>query len=126
MEKKRILVVEDDARLADLVREYLAGQGFDVQVAADGEAGLQQLSNEPDLILLDIMLPKMDGLTLMGKIREHGPWGAKVPILIISNLNPETDDILKATATHSPAFYLVKAEFSLEEIAERVKTALHF
>ncbi len=124
MGKKRILVVEDDVELAGLLREHLEGVGFEIHVAADGEAGLQQLKNEPDLILLDIMLPKMDGLTLMGKIREQGKWGAKVPILIISNLNPESDDILKATATHSPMFYLVKAEFSLGEIVGRIKTAL--
>lgn len=120
---RRILLVEDDAQLSTLIREHLQ-QRFSVTIAADGEVGLHALSEQPDLILLDMMLPKIDGFELMKRIREKGEWGQQVPIIIVSNLSPDTNEILKVSAAYTPAFYLVKADLSLDEITEKVNTAL--
>jgi DNA-binding response OmpR family regulator len=124
MDTKKILIIEDDPHLSDLMKGHLGAMGFEIETAADGEQGIQALEHAPDLILLDVMLPKTDGLTILRMIREKGTWGAKVPIIIVSNLNPDTDEILRSTAMYAPAYYLVKAELSLEEMAGKVRTAL--
>lgn len=124
MDTKKILIIEDDPHLSQLMRGHLEAMGFTVEVAMDGEQGIEALERAPDLILLDIMLPKMDGLTILKMIREKGDWGAKVPIIIVSNLNPDTDEILKSTAMYTPAYYLVKAELSLQEMTDKVRGAL--
>lgn len=124
MDKKRILVVEDDAVLASLLYEKLISEGFEVEVAPDGEKGLKAIEKEPDLIMLDIMLPKMDGLTLMKMIREKSKWGARVPIIITSNLSPDDSKVIDSVVAHSPIFYLVKADYSLEDIVEKAKEVL--
>lgn len=120
---RRILLVEDDAQLSTLIREHLQ-QRFSVTIASDGEVGLRALVEQPDLILLDMMLPKIDGSELMKLIREKGEWGQQVPIIIVSNLSPDTNEILKVSAAYTPAFYLVKADLSLDQITEKVNTAL--
>lgn len=124
MDTKKILIIEDDPHLSALMKGHLEAMGFEVEVAADGEEGIKALSHESDLILLDIMLPKTDGLTILKMIREKDAWGAKVPVIIVSNLNPDSDEILKSTATYTPAYYLVKAELSLQEMAAKVRSAL--
>lgn len=124
MDTKKILIIEDDPHLSELMREHLEAMDFTVEVALDGEQGMKALEHAPDLILLDLMLPKTDGLTLLKLIREKGDWGAKVPVIIVSNLNPDTNEILKSTALYAPAYYLVKAELSLQEMAGKVKSAL--
>lgn len=122
--KKRILVIEDDVALSKQMQEKLDEEGFDVQIALDGEQAEHMIGSTPDLILLDIMLPKKDGLALLKQVREQGEWGSRVPVILITNLNPDTDDILKATMAYNPAFYLVKAELSLTEIVNRVRSVL--
>ena len=123
MIKKLILVVEDDTVSASLLSDKLVSAGFEAEVAIDGEKGLEATKKKPDLILLDIMLPKMDGLTLMKAIREGGEWGAQVPIIITSNLSPD-DEAIDKVATYSPVFYLMKAEHSLDDIVEKTKEVL--
>lgn len=124
MDKKHILVVEDDNTLASLLSERLMSAGFEVEIATDGEAGLQAALKKPDLILLDILLPKQDGFAVMKTIREKDEWGARVPIVIASNLNPDDDKVINSVATYSPVFYLIKSEHSLGDIIEKIKDIL--
>jgi DNA-binding response OmpR family regulator len=121
---KRVLIVEDDTNLSHLMKEQLDSAGFTANVAANGEAGMRAVESKPDLILLDIMLPKMNGLELMKYIREKDDWGKKVPIIIISNLTPDTADIIDSVATYEPVYYLVKADFALTELSEKVQDIL--
>ncbi len=123
MTKKHILVVEDDTVSASLLSDKLVSAGFEVEVAADGEQGLEATKNKPDLILLDILLPKMDGMALMKALREGGEWGAQVPIIITSNLSPD-DGAINKVATYAPVFYLMKAEHSLDDVVEKTKEIL--
>jgi DNA-binding response OmpR family regulator len=124
MDKKRILIIEDDEALASLLSEQLRSEGFDVEMAADGETGLEAAKKKPDLILLDILLPKRDGFSVMKTIREKDEWGATVPIVIASNLNPDDDKAINTVATYAPAFYLVKSEHSLTDIVQKIKDTL--
>lgn len=124
MNSNRVLIIEDDKKISAFIQEHLAGLGYRVETAFDGNEGLAALSSEPNLILLDIMLPNVSGLEIMKAARKQGGWGEKVPIIIISNLSPESDEILKASAAYSPMYYLVKSDFSLQEIARKVKEAL--
>ena len=78
---RNILVVEDDKNISDLIHMYLVKEGFDVRIAGDGGKALEEFQKkEPDLILLDIMLPVMDGWAVCAKIRET----SKVPIIMLT------------------------------------------
>jgi len=118
-EAKRILVIEDEAHMAEGLKLNLSLKGHDVQVATDGLAGLELWREwRPDLIVLDIMLPVMDGLTVLQNIRLEDE---RLPILILS-ARGETDD-RKAGFSHGVDDYLAKP-FDLEEFLLRVERLL--
>jgi len=124
-EKKTILIVEDEPALLNIYTKGLTLEGFNVLRASNGEEGMKiALHNKPNLILLDILMPVMDGLTMMKKLREKNIWGKKVLIIIISNLSTRQERITKAVTKYKPAGYLVKANCSLQEIAEKIKEQL--
>lgn len=119
----KILIVEDDAILLKVYKKKLELEGYTVTIAFDGEEGLSQaLQVHPDLILLDLMMPKMDGMTVMQKLREDA-WGHKVPIIILTNLSPN-DFTDKRVYKDQPAYYLVKADNTPEEVVEKVNEVL--
>lgn len=125
---KKILVieeVEDDASLRNVLRDKLDHEGFHVLEAKDGEEGLAMaLSEHPDLILLDIIMPKMDGMTMMKKLREANEWGKSVPIILLTNLSADDDKINKAITENEPAYYLVKANYAIGDLVEKIKERL--
>ena len=121
-EAKKILVVDDEPVLADLLRTKLSQKGFNVVEAHDGEEGLNMaLQEHPDFILLDVVMPKVDGLTMLKRLRED-EWGYNVPVLILSNLN--TTEAVKKLQSGGAFDYLVKIDYTLEELAEIVKKKL--
>ena len=124
MEKKQILIVEDDDVIASLLAEQLLSAGFAVEIAKDAEAGLHAAKKKPDLVVLDILLPKQDGFSVMKTIREQDDWGARVPIVIASNLSPDDNTAINNVAAYSPVFYLIKSEHSLADIAQKIKDTL--
>lgn len=124
MNRKRILIIEDDQNLAGLMQDEFNEREFSVEIARDGEEGMRMIETHPDLILLDIMLPKESGLTVLARIRESGRWGTDVPVIIVSNLNPDSDEILRASAAYTPMYYLVKADLSLAELYVKARKAL--
>ena len=93
-------------------------------MALTGEAGVQALDRKPDIILLDIMLPQVNGLELMKRTREKDEWGKSVPIVIISNLTPDSAEIIDSVAAYEPVYYIVKADFSLADLVEKVNDIL--
>ncbi len=121
---KRILIVEDDQNLSKLMKEQLESASYTVEIALTGEAGVQALEHKPDIILLDIMLPQVNGLELMKRTREKDEWGKGVPIVIISNLTPDSAEIIDAVASYEPVYYIVKADFSLADLVEKVHDIL--
>ena len=123
-EKYKIAVIEDEEVMAKPLAEELEDAGFDVVQASDGKVGLQMvLKEEPDLILLDIVMPNMDGMTMMHMLRASGEFGAHVPIVLLTNLNVD-DKIIGNITKDEPAYYLVKAEYSLADVIAKVKTCL--
>lgn len=115
----RILLVEDEARLAAIVRQALREQGYAVDVAGDGEIGLKFALTEPyDLIILDILLPKRDGLSVCREVRRHG---LVTPILMLTARDSIED---RVTGLDSGADdYLIKP-FALQELLARVRALL--
>lgn len=121
--RKTVLIIEDEEGIRVSLRDALAGEGYATLEAADGEAGLASaLQGHPDLILLDLMLPKMDGLTLLENLR-NDPWGASAPVIVITNLNAD-DTVMKRIAKTEPAYYLIKPNWKLADIIEKVKGIL--
>ncbi|MFH1781967.1 MAG: response regulator [Patescibacteria group bacterium] len=122
--KKKILIVEDEPSLRSALRDKIKDQGFEVFTGANGKEGLKQaIKNKPDLILLDIIMPKVDGVTMLKKLREESKWGKEVPVVILTNLGAD-DEIVKDCLETKPVYYLIKSEVSLEEVIERIKMYL--
>ena len=118
---KKILVIEDEATISLSLSENLIEAGFEVIESTDGIDGLAKaLSIHPDLILLDILMPKMDGLTMLEKLRRDA-WGKTVPVMILTNLNDATN---VAAAIDSVNEYLVKVDWKVEDIIKRIKEKL--
>lgn len=118
--KGHILVIEDEGLLAEVLLKKLKARGYGAKVAKDGEEGLAILrQGEIDLVLLDMMMPKMNGYEVLEKIREEK---MTVPVIIISN-SGQPVDIEKAMALGAND-YIVKADLDPEEIASKVKKAL--
>ena len=119
MEKKKILIVEDDGAVRELYAEVLRDEGFGVEEAVDGQTGLAKiLENSYDLILLDIMLPRFDGLSILKTIKKKG--GLKdIPIILLTNLGRES--IIKEGFALGANGYLIKSEHTPEQIVNEVK-----
>ncbi len=117
--KKTIVLVEDDQFLSSMYAERLGMEGFHVKTAADGAAGLKLVSEAPpDLVLLDILLPEMDGLTVLKRLRGNAAT-AKTPVIMLTNLS-QPEEIKQATDLGA-IDYLVKAHFIPSEVVEKVK-----
>ena len=114
----RALVVEDDPNIVDLIRSNLAVRGFDTVVSADGTRALQLLeTEEPDIVLLDLMLPEVDGFELCRRIREQ----SSVAIIVVSARGGERD---KVTALNVGADDYMTKPFSIEELLARITATL--
>ncbi len=118
---KKILSIEDDTIIGAALAENLKQAGFEVERAKDGETGLAiALKDHPDLILLDILLPKMDGLTVLNKLRQDS-WGKNVPVIVLSNLS-EPENVAATIDTVSE--YLVKVDWNIDDVVKRIKEKL--
>jgi len=117
-------MVEDDVAMREIVVHKLTTNGFDVKEAEDGQEGVDLIIKEkPDLVLLDLMLPEMDGFKVLEIIRKHeDPKVANTPVIVLSNLW-SNKDILKTKALNVQA-YLVKAYFTTEEILTKINEVL--
>lgn len=123
VDKKTILIVEDDLPTLKSVSGELENCGYAVLEAEDGERGLKlALKEKPDLILLDILLPKMDGREVMKKLREN-EWGKTALVIFLTNLTAD-DSIIKEIIKTEPAYYLIKPNWTLADIMEKVKEVL--
>ncbi len=123
--KNTILVVEDEAVLRQTLTDNLVDAGFNVLQAEDGVEGLlKAISSHPDLILLDILMPRMDGLTMMQKLRAQDEYGKKVPIILLTVLSPDEEKVMKRVTEDEPAYYLVKTNWKISDVIEKIKERL--
>ncbi len=121
--KKTILLVEDDIALRNVLIEKLTDEGFNLISAENGEVGLEKaVASRPDLILMDIFMPKMDGITMLSKLRRADAWGKHVHVIVLSN---STDAQTIATATGFGATdFLIKSEWGLDPLVARIRERL--
>ena len=123
--QQKVLVVEDDLSVLRALVEKLTREGFSVFQAKDGKEGLATaLRERPDIILLDILMPVMDGPTMMTKLRQNSRWGKKVPIILLTNLSNAEMNIVKAVIEAEPAYYLVKSNWSMAAVVKKMKEVL--
>ncbi|MCK5413035.1 MAG: response regulator [Candidatus Pacebacteria bacterium] len=119
--KKKILIIEDEATLQKALSDMLIKEGYEVVSAIDGLIGLDLARSEnPDLILLDIILPGMDGFDVLRNIKQKD--NSEVPVIILTNLS-DLDDIQKALDIGATT-YLVKADFHLADVLKKVEEVL--
>ena len=119
---KKILIIEDEVALADAMKVGLSDAGYAAETAYDGEEGLAKAKSLlPDLILLDLMLPKKDGMAVLKELRQETAT-AEIPVMILSQLS-DTEKISEGVSL-GVVGYLVKVDFSLAEVVERVKKVL--
>ncbi|OGE06377.1 hypothetical protein A3I53_00760 [Candidatus Curtissbacteria bacterium RIFCSPLOWO2_02_FULL_40_13b] len=120
---KTILLIEDDGILIDMYRKLLLNHGYNVNTAIDGEDGLKKaLEDHPNLILLDIRIPKMDGMTVLKHLRAD-TWGKNAKVIILTNLDA-TDHILQGVVDDHPSYYMVKSNTRPEIVLEHIKEVI--
>ena len=119
-QKKKVLIVEDDISLIKAVSAFLNSNGFEVIEAANGAEGLiKAMTAKPDIILLDILMPKMDGVEMLEQLRKKD-WGRNMKVVTFSNLGEDSSETEK-TSKYSTLGHLVKSEHNLSEILERLR-----
>jgi DNA-binding response OmpR family regulator len=121
-EKVHILLVEDDTFLAGIYQKKFELEGFKISVADNGEKGLMDAKKKkPDIILLDILLPKLDGFSVLEKLKKD-PATKMIPVILLTNLG-QKDDVQKGLDAGA-VDYLIKAHFKPSEIVDKVNEIL--
>jgi len=117
-----ILIVEDDPLIRQLYVRFLATKQFVTWEASDGKTGLHlAIEKKPDIILLDIHMPGMDGITVLQELRKD-PWGASAKVIVLSNLSLGKEEVLGIKKLN--ADYMVKADYSLDAVRQRIESVL--
>ena len=119
---KKILIVEDDKFLRELIVQKLIKEDFEVSEAVDGEEGIKKIKEEkPDLVLLDLILPGIDGFEVLSQMKKESVL-VSIPVIILSNLG-QKDDVEKGLKMGA-VDYLIKAHFTPGEIIDKIKAAM--
>ncbi len=119
---KKILFIEDESALQKTFGEILSQEGYEMIPALDGQTGLKMAkTKKPDLILLDLILPRVHGFEVLKQLKEDSET-KEIPVIILTNLE-EIGDVDKAIGLGATT-YLVKAQYTLEEVLEKIKKAL--
>lgn len=120
---KRVLLIEDEADIRDAMAETLEDAGYTVLTAGNGKEGLAiALAEHPDLILLDLMMPVMDGKTMLQKLRADA-WGRSAKVMVLSTMDDVTN--IATSHEHSIEDYIIKSHASLDEVVRKVRLAMH-
>jgi len=119
---KTILIIEDDKFLRELITQKLIQEGYETSEAIDGEEGIKKIKEEkPSLILLDLILPGIDGFEVLSQTKED-PAISSIPVIILSNLGQKED--IERGLKLGAVDYLIKAHFTPGEIIEKIKNIL--
>ncbi len=116
----KLLIVDDDLYIRELYEEVLKDAGYDVSTAVDGEDGLSKLKQGGyELVLLDVMMPKLDGLGVLQKLSELSPKPTNGPIILLTNLSH--DPIINEAMQHGASTYMIKADVTPDQLLAKVK-----
>ncbi|MEK9152199.1 MAG: response regulator [Patescibacteria group bacterium] len=120
--KKTILLVEDDVFIRRSYKDGFEIAGFEVDEASDGKEALAKMkARKPDLVLLDLIMPVMDGFEALAEIRKNDQW-KKIPVIIFSNLGQESD--FKVVKDLGATDYFIKSKWSMKEVIDKLRKYL--
>lgn len=121
-ENKKILIVDDEKTLSEMLKEYFTRHGYQVDIACDGEEGLVKTKKfRPDLILLDILMPVLDGISMLKELKAD-PVVAGIPVIMLTNL--DTSDKIEQAVEAGTPYYLVKLNYSPKDLDRKIKQVL--
>ncbi len=123
-DKKVIMIVEDDAFVMDIYKTKLSNEGFKLLIANNGKQAIEKIEEGvviPDLILLDIVMPYVDGLTVLKKIQKNKIWKS-IPVILLTNLSQREE--IKEGFRLGAKDYLIKSHFTPSEVVEKVNQYL--
>lgn len=119
MEHKKILIVEDEPNIIEILREMGTSIDCEIIEARNGEDGLKSMEeNKPALVILDIMLPKKDGIAVLKEFRTT-EWGKTTPVIMFTNLEP-TEETLADIMQYKPIEYFIKSNITLKELKQKI------
>jgi len=122
--QKTVLIVEDERSLRNAIVDILRIKNFEPLEAKNGKEGIElALAKHPNLILLDLIMPEMDGMTALKNIRADA-WGAHVPVIILTNVSATSQQLVDDMVTHKPLNYLIKSDWKLHDIVKRIEEIL--
>ena len=121
--QKKILIIEDDQFLREFYEELLTSEGYSVDTAGEGETGLNKIqNNDYSLVLLDLMLPKKDGVQILRDLKVKPPKSPRISIIVLTNLGQ--DAVIKECFNLGANGYLIKSALNPEQILTEVKSYL--
>lgn len=121
-EKKRVLIVEDDAFIREIYHVKLTKEGFDVDIAENGIEAIKKIQQKiPDIVLLDVVMPYMDGMTTLKNIKENSQW-RNIKIIMLTNISEK--EKIDESMQNGVNEYLIKSHFNPSEVVEKVKVLL--
>ena len=107
--------------MLNALADKFSREGCVVVKAENGEVALELAEREkPDVVLLDILMPKMNGMEVLGSIRAGSDWGKKVPIIMLTNLSPD-ERIMSGVVKNEPSYYLIKSDWKLSDVVQKVR-----
>ena len=120
--QKNILLVEDEKSLREILKKKLESNMFNILEAKNGEEGLRKsLEEHPDLILLDIVMPIMDGITMLKKLRKD-KWGKDALVILLTNL--ASAEKKEESIEQNVSDYLIKSDWKIDDLIEKIKNKL--
>ena len=118
----KILIVEDEGFLVEALKDNLEAEGYKIEVAMNGEEAVEKIGeHKPDLILLDLLMPKKDGFYVIEEVKKNTEW-KHIPIIVLSNIGGDTE--IKKAIEMGADDYFVKSQHPIEEVIEKVKSSL--
>jgi len=117
---KKILIVDDDQLNVNMYATKLIGEGYEVVVCSDGQSALEKIKEKFDLILLDVMMPKIGGVEVLKEIKQ----GVNKGIIVIVNTNLESEETKKECLNNGAKEYILKADYTPLQVLEKIKTYL--
>ncbi len=124
MQGKTVLIVEDEAPLRNALKDAFTHEGFTTQEAANGAEGLAfALTLKPDVIILDLMMPIMDGQTMIKELRADEAYGKNADIIVLTNVGILNEEA-KQVNMEVPAFYLTKSNWDVAAVVEKAKVLI--
>lgn len=120
--KTRVLIIEDDSYISDMYKIKLESENFEVTIAGDGAAGIKILGKQkPDIVLLDVVMPKVDGFSVLKTIKKNSEL-KEIPVILLTNLS-QKENVERGFELGADG-YIIKAHFTPSEVVEKIKGIL--